>query len=66
MSTCTSKLKSATSFYAPKRGRPVEAADTVQRDEAPLLEVSGLTGKTIDSYHIGFMLAPRVNAAGRR
>jgi single-stranded-DNA-specific exonuclease len=27
--------------------------------------VSGLTGKTIDSYHIGFMLAPRVNAAGR-
>ena len=30
-----------------------------------LLEVSGLTGKTIDSYHIGFMLAPRVNAAGR-
>jgi single-stranded-DNA-specific exonuclease len=30
-----------------------------------LLDVSGLTGKTIDSYHIGFMLAPRVNAAGR-
>ena len=30
-----------------------------------LLEVCGLTGKTIDSYHIGFMLAPRVNAAGR-
>jgi single-stranded-DNA-specific exonuclease len=30
-----------------------------------LLEVSGLTGKTIDSYHIAFMLAPRVNAAGR-
>ncbi len=30
-----------------------------------LLEISGLTGKTIDSYHIGFMLAPRVNAAGR-
>ncbi len=30
-----------------------------------LLEVAGLTGKTIDSYHIGFMLAPRVNAAGR-
>ena len=30
-----------------------------------LLEVSGLAGKTIDSYHIGFMLAPRVNAAGR-
>src|SRR3954447_8743702 len=30
-----------------------------------LLDVSGLTGKTIDSYHIGFMLAPRDNAAGR-
>src|SRR5579864_5396211 len=30
-----------------------------------LLEVSGLTGKTIDSYHVAFMLAPRVNAAGR-
>jgi single-stranded-DNA-specific exonuclease len=30
-----------------------------------LLDVSGLTGKTIDSYHIGFMLAPRVNAGGR-
>ena len=30
-----------------------------------LLDVSGLTGKTIDSYHISFMLAPRVNAAGR-
>ena len=30
-----------------------------------LLEVSGLSGKTIDSYHISFMLAPRVNAAGR-
>lgn len=30
-----------------------------------LLDVSGLTGKTIDAYHIAFMLAPRVNAAGR-
>src|SRR5947209_1939651 len=30
-----------------------------------LLDVSGLAGKTIDSYHIGFMVAPRVNAAGR-
>jgi single-stranded-DNA-specific exonuclease len=30
-----------------------------------LLDVSGLTGKTIDSYHIGFLVAPRVNAAGR-
>jgi len=30
-----------------------------------LLDVAGLSGKTIDSYHISFMLAPRVNAAGR-
>jgi single-stranded-DNA-specific exonuclease len=30
-----------------------------------LLDVSGLAGKTIDSYHIAFMVAPRVNAAGR-
>jgi single-stranded-DNA-specific exonuclease len=30
-----------------------------------LLDVSGLSGKTIDSYHISFMVAPRVNAAGR-
>lgn len=30
-----------------------------------LLDVCGLTGKTIDSYHVGFMLAPRINAAGR-
>jgi single-stranded-DNA-specific exonuclease len=30
-----------------------------------LLEIAGLTGKTIYSYHISFMVAPRVNAAGR-
>ena len=30
-----------------------------------LLDVAGLTGKAIDSYHVSFMLAPRVNAAGR-
>src|SRR5438132_1432748 len=30
-----------------------------------LLDVAGLTGKAIDSYHIAFLLAPRVNAAGR-
>ena len=30
-----------------------------------LLDVCGLVGKEIDSYHIGFVLAPRVNAAGR-
>jgi single-stranded-DNA-specific exonuclease len=30
-----------------------------------LLECCGLTGKTIDSYQVAFMVAPRVNAAGR-
>ena len=30
-----------------------------------LLDISGLSGKTIDSYHVSFLLAPRVNAAGR-
>jgi single-stranded-DNA-specific exonuclease len=30
-----------------------------------LLDCSGLTGKTIDSYQVSFMVAPRVNAAGR-
>jgi single-stranded-DNA-specific exonuclease len=30
-----------------------------------LLDGCGLTGKEIDGYHIGFVLAPRVNAAGR-
>ena len=30
-----------------------------------LLDCSGLSGKTIDSYQVAFMLAPRINAAGR-
>jgi single-stranded-DNA-specific exonuclease len=30
-----------------------------------LLDACGLTGKDIDSYHIGFVVGPRVNAAGR-
>ena len=30
-----------------------------------LLDAAGLAGRTIDSYHVGFVLAPRVNAAGR-
>jgi single-stranded-DNA-specific exonuclease len=30
-----------------------------------LIESAGLAGKPIDSYHVSFMLAPRVNAAGR-
>jgi single-stranded-DNA-specific exonuclease len=30
-----------------------------------LLDAAGLAGKTLDSYHIAFVLAPRVNAAGR-
>jgi single-stranded-DNA-specific exonuclease len=30
-----------------------------------LLDAAGLSGKPIDSYHVSFLLAPRVNAAGR-
>src|SRR5437667_5730513 len=30
-----------------------------------LLDVAGLTGKTVDSFNISFMVAPRINAAGR-
>jgi single-stranded-DNA-specific exonuclease len=30
-----------------------------------LIDASGLSGKTIDSYGVGFVLAPRINAAGR-
>jgi single-stranded-DNA-specific exonuclease len=30
-----------------------------------LLAEAGLTGRTIDSFHVSFMLAPRLNAAGR-
>ena len=30
-----------------------------------LLEGSGLLGKALDSFHVGFVLAPRINAAGR-
>jgi len=32
---------------------------------AALLEECGLTGKRLDSFHVGFVLAPRLNAAGR-
>jgi len=30
-----------------------------------LLEECGLVGKTLDSFHVGFVVAPRINAAGR-
>lgn len=30
-----------------------------------LLDASGLLGKDLDGFHIGFVLAPRINAAGR-
>jgi len=30
-----------------------------------LIETAGLTGRGLDSYHIGFRLAPMLNAAGR-
>jgi len=30
-----------------------------------LIDVAGLTGKTLDSFHVTYLLAPRINAAGR-
>lgn len=30
-----------------------------------LVESAGLTGQKLDSYHVGFLLAPRLNACGR-
>ncbi|MEO6437106.1 MAG: single-stranded-DNA-specific exonuclease RecJ [Tepidisphaeraceae bacterium] len=30
-----------------------------------LIESAKLTGQTLDSYHVGFLLAPRLNACGR-
>lgn len=30
-----------------------------------LIESAGLNGKEIDSYHVGFLLGPRLNASGR-
>ena len=30
-----------------------------------LIETASLTGKDLDSFHIGFRLAPMLNAAGR-
>ncbi len=30
-----------------------------------LIEVSGLEGTDIDSYHVGYVLGPRINASGR-
>lgn len=30
-----------------------------------LIEVAGITDKEIDVYHVGFLLGPRINAAGR-
>ena len=30
-----------------------------------LIDAAGLTGRTLDSFHVSFLIAPRVNAAGR-
>ncbi|MCR4263482.1 MAG: single-stranded-DNA-specific exonuclease RecJ [Candidatus Roizmanbacteria bacterium] len=32
---------------------------------AALLEICGLKNQKLDTYHVGFMIAPRINAAGR-
>jgi single-stranded-DNA-specific exonuclease len=38
---------------------------TKLRGVRALIESAGLTGQTLDSFHVGFLLAPRLNAAGR-
>src|SRR5258707_306709 len=30
-----------------------------------LIDSASLTGQTLDAYHVGFLLAPRLNASGR-
>ncbi|MFW5682181.1 MAG: single-stranded-DNA-specific exonuclease RecJ, partial [Phycisphaeraceae bacterium] len=35
------------------------------RGLAALIEAAGLAGETIDAYHVGFVLGPRLNACGR-
>ncbi|KAB3527671.1 single-stranded-DNA-specific exonuclease RecJ [Alkaliphilus serpentinus] len=40
-------------------------ANTTNNGIRALIEISGLKGKSIHAGHIGFMLAPRINAAGR-
>ena len=47
------------------RARSADARARTRSACARCSTCRGLTGKTIDSYHIGFMVAPRVNAAGR-
>jgi len=43
------------------RGLPESKLSGIQA----LIETAGLTGHTLDSFHIGFRLAPMLNAAGR-
>jgi single-stranded-DNA-specific exonuclease len=51
--------------------RTLVVAGLAQLNSAPrpgvaaLIEVAGLADKSIDAYHIGFQLGPRLNAAGR-
>ncbi|HWR40970.1 MAG TPA: single-stranded-DNA-specific exonuclease RecJ [Patescibacteria group bacterium] len=42
-----------------------QLSDTQNLGLKALKEVCGLTGKTVDSGHVGFAIGPRLNAAGR-
>ncbi|MGE5405395.1 MAG: single-stranded-DNA-specific exonuclease RecJ [Candidatus Saccharibacteria bacterium] len=46
-----------------------EGLTLLQRSDRPglkaLIEAAGLTGKRITSYHLGYVLGPRLNAVGR-
>ena len=41
------------------------AGARLQARARALIESAGLTGQKLDSYHVGFLLAPRLNACGR-
>src|SRR5438309_1618345 len=43
----------------------ITAVDAVGAARAAGIDVAGLTGKPVKSGHVGFILAPRLNAAGR-
>jgi len=47
-----------------KRGLP-QIANTTNKGLKALIEISKINGKKISPYHVGFVLGPRINAAGR-
>ena len=61
----TSYLWRARTVSSPSWASTGSRVDRTRLASARSSKARGLAGKTIDGYHIGFVLAPRVNAAGR-